>query len=165
VAASVLNLSKQILTAVLRSKNSNKYLMVSPTSISSALSLALAGARGRTYEELMKTLQLPFAENTCELHEQFGKLLRDLVAVDEGRNKVVSDAPDAEVNEYDEDFDEDYEEGPREHKIAVANALFVQRNFNIRRDYKQAVQNVYQATINDVDYMNAPGEAASYINR
>jgi Serpin (serine protease inhibitor) len=167
VAASVFDLSKKILTAVLATNEQNKYLIISPTSISSALSLALAGARGETFRQLLTTLQFPETHTMCEVHEQFGKLLRDLVATIEWRQKEVSEAPiNAETNDdYDINADEDLDDEPREHKISVANALFVQHDFDITRNYKQAMQKVYRAGIYDVNYATDPAKAANFINR
>lgn len=53
IALGVLNLSQQLTSKVL-SSSTNKFEVLSPISIASALQLALLGAKGKTFDELRK---------------------------------------------------------------------------------------------------------------
>jgi hypothetical protein len=52
IALTVLSLSKKLMSDIL-SSGTNKYEILSPISLSSALQLALLGAHGETYDELL----------------------------------------------------------------------------------------------------------------
>ncbi|MEO7091693.1 MAG: serpin family protein, partial [Polyangiales bacterium] len=55
-------------------------LFFSPSSISTALAMTYAGARGDTAKQMQKTLRFPFTD--AKLHEAYGQLLADLQAAD-----------------------------------------------------------------------------------
>jgi serpin B len=65
-------------------------LFFSPESISTALAMAYAGARGETASEMAKTLH--FTLPPAELHPAMGALLRDLNAPQEGYQLSVANA-------------------------------------------------------------------------
>lgn len=50
------------------------------------------------------------------------------------------------------------------HKITIANGLFVQNGFSIRPDYKNAVTDVYQSKMKNLDFLNDGYKSAKYIN-
>jgi serine protease inhibitor len=140
----------------------SKSVVISPTSISAALALVLLGAKGNTYQELLRTMQLPNHHGSiCQVHQQFGTLLTNSMAENNNSEPGVLMNTAGE----DENVDSDVDDEPRAHKISVANALFLQNSFNIRKDYENAVRNVYQSSINRVDFLNAPNDAANTINQ
>lgn len=46
----------------------------------------------------------------------------------------------------------------------VANGIFVQKDFSIRNEYKDAVQNIYRSEIQSLDFRGSPKESAKIIN-
>lgn len=46
----------------------------------------------------------------------------------------------------------------------VANGIFVQKDFSIRSEYKDAVQNIYRSEIQSLDFRGSPKESAKIIN-
>jgi serine protease inhibitor len=72
------NLFKEIVTSNKISEN----IMISPFSISSALSMALNGAEGDTYNEMLKALSLD-GKTLVEINDAYFKLMSEMVPVDE----------------------------------------------------------------------------------
>src|ERR1700749_3907913 len=73
-----------------RLRHQNGNLFFSPESISTALAMAYAGARGSTSSEMAKTLHFTLPPN--KLHPAMGALLRDLNAAHEGYQLSVANA-------------------------------------------------------------------------
>jgi serpin B len=73
-----------------RLRNQGGNLFFSPESISTALAMAYAGARGSTASEMAKTLHFTLPPD--KLHPAMGELLRDLNATHEGYQLNVANA-------------------------------------------------------------------------
>ena len=73
-----------------RLRNQNGNLFFSPESISTALAMAYAGARGGTASEMAKTLHFTLPPE--KLHPAMGALLTDLNAAHEGYQLSVANA-------------------------------------------------------------------------
>lgn len=50
------------------------------------------------------------------------------------------------------------------HKIAVANALFLSNDFQIRSAYKTAAQSTYHSEVENLNFAEDPNEAKNTIN-
>ena len=71
-------------------RNQNGNLFFSPESISTALAMTYAGARGDTASEMAKTLHFTLPPD--RLHPAMGALLSDLNAAHDGYQLSVADA-------------------------------------------------------------------------
>ena len=120
------------LYAQLRARDGNLFL--SPYSISTALAMTYAGARGPTATEMAKVLRLPFKEG--RVHRAFGKVNRD----------VIRDGL------------------PHQTEIHVANALWVQAGLPVRTDFRTVATNLYGAGLTPLDFQRAPEQARGTIN-
>ncbi len=118
-----------------RIKGQGGNLFFSPYSISSALAMTYAGARGNTATQMAKALH--FDLEGAKLHEAFGKLTADLNAA--GKKS---------------DF-----------ALTVANALWVQEGFELLKDYLDLTKAAYGAGPHPVDFAQAVEAARQTINR
>jgi serpin B len=116
----------------LRTKDGN--LFFSPASISTALAMTYAGARGQTAEEMAATLH--FGLDPERLHPAVGGLLRDLRA-------------DPKTKGY---------------QLHLANALWAQKGHPFLPAYLKFVQDHYDAELKEVDFANASEKARRTIN-
>lgn len=126
----------------------------SPFSLSTALSMTFAGARGETGEEMANVLHLPhwpqpraamLSPQNRAVHEAFGKLLRDLHApkpdeVDDGNDKAKPG-----------------------YEILLANALWGHDAETFSDDYVTLIGRHYDAPMTLVDFRR-PEHAAEQIN-
>ncbi|HUT36844.1 MAG TPA: serpin family protein [Planctomycetota bacterium] len=110
-------------------------LFFSPYSISSALAMTYAGARGNTATQMAKALH--FDLEAAKLHEAFGRLTSDLNAA--GKKA--------------------------EFELAVANALWTQQGYEFRSDYLDLMKSAYGASPHPVDFEKATEAARQTINR
>ena len=51
------------------------------------------------------------------------------------------------------------------YNLTVANGIFVQRDFSIRDEYREVVENVYRSEIKVLNFRREPQQAAKYINK
>ena len=100
-------------------------------SISTALSMTYAGARGRTASEMRRVLGF----RGFYVHNMFRSTLYSL------------------------------KKKKGHYTLAVANRLFAQRKFKIRKTYKRLLSRKYFAGLNVLDFLRNPSKAASFINR
>jgi serpin B len=121
------------LYARLRGREGN--LFFSPASVSTALAMTYAGARGQTAEEMAKTLHFTLGQD--RLHPALGSLLRDLHA---GRKD-------------------------RGYRLSIANALWAQRGHPFLADFLKLNKDNYGAGVRKVDFKRATAEARQAINR
>ena len=108
-------------------------LFLSPFSISTALGMAAAGAKGKTFEEMEKVLHLP-----KDAPAAFGAVLRSL-----------NEEPDAKKRGF---------------ALAAANALWAQKGYPWRPEYKKLVATDYGAGLFDVDFKGNAEAARGTIN-
>jgi serpin B len=109
-------------------------LFCSPYSISTALAMTYAGARGQTAEQMAKTLHFNLEQG--RLHPAAGALARDLT----GNGK------------------------DRKYQLNVANSLWMQKGEGFRLDFLALVQGSYGAGLNEVDFVNATEASRRAIN-
>ena len=116
-------------------KNKDKNLFLSPYSISSALAMTCAGARGETEKQMRKALH--FEPEGEALHAAFGALTRQL-------NEGGADGS---------------------YELAVANALWGQKGYRFLDSFLALNRRHYGAGLNLVDFARATEEARKIINR
>ena len=119
-------------------------IFFSPFSISSALAMTYAGARGKTAEEMAKVLHFP-----PELTKDNGKRLHAAVSL-LTRNAQAKGTELAKQDSF---------------ILTVANALWVQKGMRLREDFLQVTRRAYEAGLAEVDFRGAPGKATEIINR
>src|SRR5579884_1003520 len=120
------------LYAQLRSKDGN--LFFSPYSVSAALAMTSAGARGRTLDEMNQTLHFPSQE---QLHPAFAELDRGLNGGADAR---------------------------RGYELRTANKLWGQKDFGFRPGLKDTLRRHYGAGLEEVDFAAATEDARRRIN-
>jgi len=108
------------LYAKLRGSEGNLFL--SPMSISTALGMTYAGARGKTAEEMAAVLHLPKEQE--QAHESLGSLTGDLNTLSEAKGARVS----------------------------IANALWGQKGYAFRDDFLRTVKKHYGGGLGEVDF-------------
>lgn len=50
------------------------------------------------------------------------------------------------------------------HVFPVANGIFVQRDYSIRREYQAVVEDIYRGEIKNLDFRDDPQDSAKIIN-
>ncbi len=124
-------------------------LFFSPYSISTALAMTYAGARGVTQEQMARTLCLPISKEVVEkmnpyevplsqeqLAQVFGKTIQDL-------NKRG---------------------GGGKYELRIANALWGQRDYEFLPAFVELVEKQYGGTLRNVDFVAAADQARQTIN-
>jgi serpin B len=109
-------------------------VFVSPASISTALAMTYAGARGQTADEMAKTLHLTLEPG--RLNPAFGALLREWKA--EGKKHGS--------------------------ELSIANALWGQKGFGFLPDFLNITRRDYGAGLVEVDFATDPELARRTIN-
>jgi len=120
------------LYAKLRDEKGN--LFFSPFSISTALAMTYAGARGQTERQMAEVLQ--FSLPAEKLHPTFGAVLKDLNA----RGEKGS------------------------YELSVANALWGQKGYGFLKEFIELVETSYGGKLNEVDFAAAAEDARQTIN-
>ncbi len=115
-------------------------LFLSPYSVTSALAMCWAGARGNTEAEMAKALRFSLPQE--RLHDAMGALTADLNGrVHEGR------------------WDQDPDKGRKPFELTVANALWSQKGYPFRKNYRDLVGKAYGAGLTELDF-SADAEGA-----
>ena len=141
------------LYAKLREREGN--LFFSPYSISTALSMTYAGARGETETQMAEVLHFPTAPGGIErdpnkgsfkstelawskehFHSAFGAIINDLNARGEKGN----------------------------YELSVANALWGQKGYGFLKEFLELVKTNYGGVLNEVDFVRAAETARKTIN-
>ena len=110
-------------------------LFFSPYSISTALALTYAGARGVTAKQMAGVFS--FKEDQDQLHAAFAQLQKELNAEQE--------KGDVQLN--------------------IANALWVEKNYSFLKGFLDLTNKHYKASLNHVDFINAFEQARKQINK
>src|SRR5882724_2079741 len=116
----------------LAAKDGNVFL--SPYSISTALAMTYAGAKGETAAQMAKTMHYTLPND--KLHAVFGALIR-----------------------YQNDPD-----GKRAYKLSVANRLWGQKKYTFHDDFLQLIKKNYGAGLQEVDFRQDTDGARKTIN-
>ena len=109
-------------------------LFFSPYSLSSALAMVYAGARGETAEEMARTLNFPYRGDI--IHASFGIVERSM-------SEAAAKG----------DF-----------QLSIANALWGQQGFGFREEFLALTQKHYGAGLSEVDFIKATEAARGTIN-
>jgi serpin B len=140
------------LLSVLREDRSNENLFVSPYSISVALAMTYAGARGNTAEEMADALNFVLEQE--DLHPAFGSLEAEF----ERRNEDGTEASGpGQTEEGEEDAGPAFE-------FNTANAVWGQEDYPFREDFFELLDAYYGAGLNLVDFEGDPEAARQQIN-
>lgn len=109
-------------------------LFFSPNSISTALAMTYAGAKGKTAEDMASTLH--FGLPSDRLHAALGDLVKHLNG--QGAN--------------------------RPYQLSVANRLWGQKNYNFLPAFLKLTENSYGAGLQEVDFVGNAEQARQIIN-
>jgi serpin B len=120
------------LYAQLSKKEGN--LFFSPYSISTALGMTYAGAKGETEKQMAQTLHFGLTQE--KLHPAFAELIKHLNATGD----------------------------KRPYQLSVANALWGQKNFTFLPGFVKLTNDSYGAGFKEVDFVGATEEARKTIN-
>jgi serpin B len=123
------------LYARLRARPGN--LFVSPYSLSTALAMTRAGARGETANQMDKTLHFRLPQE--RLHGTFAALQRDFNGSSDGKK--------------------------RPYELSVANALWGQKGYPFLPEYRKLIQDAYGGGYQEVDFLDDRAQAVATINR
>jgi serpin B len=121
------------LYAQLKSQPGN--LFFSPFSISTALAMTYAGARGQTEKQMAAVLHFP--DGQTQVHSTFGQLQRQLCAA--GKQEGI--------------------------QLNIANALWTQRGHPFLRSFLDLAKAEYQANLNQADFKTEAEAARHEINQ
>lgn len=130
-------------------------LFFSPYSISSALAMTYAGARGRTAAEIEKTLH--FADFKSKIHPQMSNVQNRFAAISSKAN-----AFDTANSRYGRGFGVVNSRGTG--ALNIANRLWLDNREVLKADYKTLIEKHYGAGFDTVDFFNAPEKARLKIN-
>jgi len=122
----------------LRAEKGN--LFFSPYSISTALAMAYAGAKGQTQAQMAEAMRFPAGPddvNAGKFHSVFGQIIESLNA----RGAAG-----------------DYE-------LTVANALWGQKGYSFLKEYLSLVETNYGGGLNEVDFVSDTEAARQTINK
>jgi serpin B len=132
------------LYAKLREQEGN--LFFSPYSVSAALAMTYAGARGETEAQMAKVLHFPSVlaekgsssgvDNQKQFHSAFGAIIKDLNTRDK----------------------------KGKYELIVANALWGQKGYGFLAEFLELVKSNYGGRLNEVDFVQATEDARQTIN-
>jgi len=110
-------------------------LFFSPYSVSTALAMTSAGARGTTADQMARALH--FTVPPARLHPVFGALMKE-----------VNGDPEK-----------------RPYELYTANALWGQKGYDFQEDFLKVNEEHYDAGLNDVDFAKSTEDARNTINQ
>ncbi|XP_006888775.1 PREDICTED: serpin B6-like [Elephantulus edwardii] len=116
-------------------ESNSSNLFFSPMSISSALAMALMGAKGNTANQMSQVLSLDKSKGEGEdVHQGFQSLL-------------------TEVNRTNTQY-----------LLRTANGLFGEKTYDFLSTFKDSCKKFYQAEMKELDFINATEESRKHIN-
>ena len=129
-------------------KSSEGNLFFSPYSISTALAMAFAGARGQTESQMAEVLHFPII--TKPGTELSSKLIPDRQLFASEFGKIITD------------LNERGKKGAYE--LTVANALWGQKGYGFLEDFLKLIETNYGGQLNEVNFIGAAETARQTIN-
>jgi RNA polymerase sigma factor (sigma-70 family) len=133
MAAAVRGLNEFSFDFYAKLKGEKGNLFVSPYSISTALGMTYAGARGNTAAEMEKSMHYTLG---ARLHNAYGQMILDLNATEKNGK-------------------------PRGFQLSVANRLFGQKNYPFLQEFLDRTRNSYGAELEACDFSpRQPAEAS-----
>jgi serpin B len=133
------------LYAKLRSQGGN--LFVSPYSISTALAMAQAGARGRTASQMAQILHFPAPAGQTAESSPAGRDQREVASA---YGRIIKD------------LNKRGQKGA--YTLNVANALWGQKGFGFLKEYLELVRTDFWGQLTEVDFVRAAETARKTIN-
>ena len=121
-------------------------IFISPYSISVALAMTYAAARGTAREEMAETLRYTLGE---EIHPAFEKLQAELDTRETTIDPMADDDEDEEVDAF---------------QLNVANALWGDEEYPFDEDYLDLVEEHYGGGLEDADFAGDPDGERERIN-
>lgn len=146
----------------------NTNTFYSPYSISVALAMTHAGARGGTADEMREALRFELDDE--DLHPAFGSLESEFERRNEDSESVLDEeALDMRDELTEEEFETRFGVPPDEaehptFRLSTANALWGQEGFGFRYDFLNLLEEDYGAGMRRVDFAGATEEARERIN-
>jgi len=122
------------LYAKLRGEQGN--LFFSPYSISTALAMTYAGARGQTATQMAQVLHFPASADRGQFGSAFGQIIKDLNK--RGRKGAYN--------------------------LTVANALWGQKGYGFLKEFLKSAETNYDGRLSEVDFVAATEAARKTIN-
>jgi serpin B len=142
VAAAVRGNTRAALDLYARLRDRDGNLFFAPYSLSAALAMTYAGARGETAEQMARTLH--FTLPPGRLHPAFGELVREFNGSVPFLTRLT---------------------GPKRGcRLSTANALWGQRGYRLEADFLRLTRDHYGAGLGVVDFQGAPEGARQAIN-
>ncbi len=138
--------------------DSAENLLFSPYSISQALAMAYAGARGETAAQMAETLA--FRLDQPALHKEFSALNSDLVARGNEEENLENQSDwAASGNE-----EEDGENLVTVRALRIANGMWGEQTYPFSEAYSEELQRYYWAGLQMHDLINAPKGVRHQVN-
>ena len=134
------------LFAKLQSTKGN--LFFSPYSISTALAMTFAGARGQTESQMAEVLHFPVSANQRMDSTSKSMLDRQQFAADFG--KIIKD------------LNNRGQKGA--YTLTVANALWGQKGYEFLKEFQELIEKSYDGRLNEADFVRAAEAAHKTIN-
>ena len=148
----------------LRDEHGDENLFYSPYSVSVALAMTYAGARGETAAEMADALE--FALDDEAVHDAFGALEAEFVQRNED-GQEVDDPYDESADEDDgggDDAGDEEDDDDLAFELNTANALWGQEDLGFEETFLDLLEDAYGAGMREADFMSDPAAAVEAIN-
>ncbi|MBN1692575.1 MAG: serpin family protein [Dehalococcoidales bacterium] len=132
-------------------KDSEGNFFFSPYSISTALAMTYAGARGETEQQMADTLYFTLPQE--RLHAAFSALENSIK--ERGRAITTVLSPEGETIQEEVDG----------FRLNIANALWGQKDYSFLQDFLDLLQAYYGSGLSALDFINEPEESRLAINQ
>jgi len=110
-------------------------LFYSPYSISTALAMTYAGARGKTEKEMSAVMHFP--ANSADFYNKYNEVLKNISTLNDG----------GKLNIY------------------TVNSVWAQKNFKFRDEFLEIIKNNFNSSINLVDFIKETENSRIQINK
>jgi serpin B len=132
-------------------KGSEGNFFFSPYSISTALAMTYAGARGETAQQMADTLHFTLSQE--RLHAAFSALANSIK--EQGKAMATVQSPEGEIIQEEVDG----------FRLNIANALWGQKGYSFLSEFLDLLQTYYGSGLNTLDFINEPEESRQVINQ
>ncbi len=133
-------------------KETNGNIFYSPYSISAALAMTYAGARGETAQQMADTLHFALLEG--HLHSSFNYLDKELCQRGKDKKYMISQPGRGPTTENVEGF-----------RLNIVNALWGQKDYKFLPDFLDILAENYGAGLRILNFREAPEESRVTINK
>jgi len=132
-------------------KDSEGNFFFSPYSISTALAMTYAGARGETEQQMADTLHFTLPQE--RLHAAFSALENSI----KERGRAITNVLSPEGETIQEEVDG--------FRLNIANALWGQKDYSFLQEFLDLLEAYYGSGLNTLDFINEPEESRLAINQ